>query len=236
MKKIKLVVIDDKSTKTKYKKYPRLNIESMISINDEEKEKAQVEHIKKIRNKTIKYMSIPIAIITIALLFSLVLNFESSRKLEYCIKENSELSTERNKWKSEYNLLIDKYDLDASSKAAKKLQEYLRDNENKNTTTSQTQKYGFNLAGVNESGYGFKTVPNESETKTETKIKCIIPDCDNSPCADSFFCSSHECIKPGCHNQRANDYCNYCSIHKCAKKDCNFSASYDSEYCLIHKD
>ena len=64
---------------------------------------------------------------------------------------------------------------------------------------------------------------------------CAIPGCSRSPKRNSFYCSSHECMDVGCHNQRANDFCNYCVNHKCAIPNCNSSQAYNSVYCYRHK-
>ena len=79
---------------------------------------------------------------------------------------------------------------------------------------------------------GYNNTMEHSENNTAT---CAIPSCQNNAKNNSFYCDSHECLDVGCHEKRANDFCNYCVAHKCIVPDCNFGRALNNVYCHVHK-
>lgn len=76
---------------------------------------------------------------------------------------------------------------------------------------------------------------NTYSAPAENKKVCAVPDCNNSPQRNSYYCFRHECLEVSCHEKRANDLCLYCINHKCAMPDCNSGQAYNSYYCYRHK-
>ncbi len=74
----------------------------------------------------------------------------------------------------------------------------------------------------------------QSDDDSEDGV-CQVPNCNFDAAYGSLYCTVHECLAVGCHNRRANDFCNYCTEHKCHISDCNRGAAHDSNYCTTHK-
>ncbi len=127
-----------------------------------------------------------------------------------------------------YNVAIEKQGLE---KEVKKLKESVSSEYDKGYDAGYSKGYS---KGKSQSTVVTKPSITYSYSYDEDE-SCAIPGCSRSPQRNSFYCFSHECMKAGCHNRKANDFCSYCVNHKCAMSNCNSSQAYNSIYCYRHK-
>lgn len=235
MKKIKITF--EENHKNKYKKYPRMNLDSLASADDETAEQIQIDYIKSIKKKVLKRYLLPTAIISVLLIcgcatLSLYLNFQNleissqhtitSERAEELAKEVRELkSGEKEDFKKNAQLMRDELIRQGYTPKSVPSEQEDKSKESRKNETSSIQNNEYN---------------NQQTNNFNNARLCDVPDCNYRANRGSYYCSLHECSKAGCHNQRANDLSLYCIDHKCIVTDCNNGRSLNGFYCLMHSE